>query len=328
MRVAVTGAAGFIGGHLVRRLAGRGHTVRSVVRPTPEADRLGDADVRYADIGDAEALASAFDGCDAIVHLAGLTTRHHASAWAYEAVNVGGTRAVVEAAQRAGAGRLVVGSTVGVYGRAASGQTPRPNTPYRRSKHAAEAVALAADGLDASVVRLPATLGPGATGWLGWVRGVASGRARLPGDGCARKTVADVADGVEGLALVMEAGEGGRTYDLAGPAPVTIGELTARWASGVGAEVRRSAVPTAALRAVAWAGDLADRVARVRVPKAHEAEFFAVDTWHPTSEALLALGYAPRVGVTEAVGRTLDGYRAASLLPEPASATVSFALPL
>ncbi|MEM6288747.1 MAG: NAD-dependent epimerase/dehydratase family protein, partial [Bacteroidota bacterium] len=136
MRVALTGAAGFIGGHLAGALAERGHGVRAVIRPGHDDVpllRLG-AEVSCADVRDADALATAFAGCDAVVHLAALTTRRRAAPADYEAVNVGGTRAVAGAASRVGAAHLVLGSTVGVYGRAASGEAPRPNTPYRRSK--------------------------------------------------------------------------------------------------------------------------------------------------------------------------------------------------
>ncbi|MEM6287814.1 MAG: NAD-dependent epimerase/dehydratase family protein, partial [Bacteroidota bacterium] len=206
---------------------------------------------------------------------------------------------------------------VGVYGRAASGEAPRPNTPYRRSKWRAEQVARAAS-VPSTVVRLPATLGPGTANWIGWVRDVAAGRFRLPGDGCARKTLADVADVVSGLVLAIEAHPSGATYDLAGPEAVPVGTLARLWAEGVGAEVRPGRVPTAALRALARLGDVADRRLGVSIPKAHSAEFFAVDAWHPPDAARRDLGYAPRVPIAEAVARTLGGFREAGWLPASA----------
>lgn len=314
MRVAITGAAGFVGGHLARRLMETGGAVRAVVRthhPAPPG-----AEVARADVTDAAALTEAFRDCDAVVHLAALTTRRRASAQEYARVNVGGTEAVVRAARAVGVGHLVFGSTLGVYGLAPPGAPPRPNTPYRRSKWAAERVVLGG-AVPATVVRIPATLGPGALSWLGWVRDVAAGRFRLPGDGRARKTTADVSDVAEGLALALEAVGEGAAYDLAGPTPVTVGELAGLWAEGVGAEVRSGGVPTGPLRALARLGDLADRAARLSVPRAHAAEFFVEDAWHPCDAARRALGYVPHVSIPEAVRRTLDGYRAANLLREP-----------
>lgn len=328
MRAAITGAAGFVGSHLARELIDRGHEVRAVIRESHDASglhRLG-ADVARADVRDAEALTAAFDDCDAVVHLAALTTRRHASASAYEAVNVGGTRAVTEAVERAGVEHLVLGSTVGVYGMAPSGAPPRPNTPYRRSKWMAERIVHAAD-VPATAVRLPATLGPGTANWLGWVQDIAAGRFRLAGDGRARKTLGDVADVARGLALATEAGGSGATYDLAGPGPVTVGALARLWADGVGAELRRVAVPAVALRALARLGDVADRRLGVTVPKAHAAEFFSGDVWHPPDAARRALGYAPRVSIPEAVTRTLDGFRVAGLLPASGSSSLHLAAP-
>lgn len=317
MRIAITGAAGFVGRHLSQALIDRGHAVRVVVRPShnvAKLTRLG-AEAARADVRDAEVLAEAFAGCDAVVHLAALTTRRRASEADFQAVNVGGTRAVTGASARAGVGHLVLGSTVGVYGMAASGEPPRPNTPYRRSKGAAEEAVRAAS-VPWTIVRLPATLGPGADSWIGWVRDLAAGRSRLPGDGRARKTVADVSDVVGGLALAVEAEPAGATYDLAGPEAVTVGELARQWSAGLGVPPpARSRVPQTALRALARLGDLADRRLGVSIPKAHAAEFFGVDAWHPPDAARRALGYAPRVAVPEAVRRTLDGFRAADLLP-------------
>lgn len=115
-RVAVTGATGFLGGHLVEELLERGAGVRAVVR-TPEKARwlenLG-AGVRQADVLDEDALVDAFTGCDAIIANAALGS-WQGDLEAMHRVNVDGLRHTLQAAARAGCRRVVVVSSVAVY---------------------------------------------------------------------------------------------------------------------------------------------------------------------------------------------------------------------
>ena len=119
-----------------------------------------------------DAVAAAVAGMDLVFHLAGLL---HAAASdrvppeRYDSINVGGTRVVADAARRAGVRRLVLFSTISVYGPGAGAtltedSTPRPDSLYGASKLEAERVALAAQGSDGAalgtVLRLGAVYGP------------------------------------------------------------------------------------------------------------------------------------------------------------------------
>ena len=116
MRTAITGGTGFVGGGLAARLRSEGHEVVVVGR------RAG------IDVADAAALTQAFQGCEAIVHCAGIN--REIGRQTYERVHVEGTSAVVEAAQAAGVRRIVMMSFL----------RARPDGPseYHRSKWAAE----------------------------------------------------------------------------------------------------------------------------------------------------------------------------------------------
>src|SRR6188768_3400157 len=93
LRVAVTGATGFLGGHVVARLAERGAQVRVVYRDAAKARALLDRGFEgaEADLGDPDALARAFSGCDAIVATAALATRERAAPEAFYAANAQGS---------------------------------------------------------------------------------------------------------------------------------------------------------------------------------------------------------------------------------------------
>src|SRR2546428_13344766 len=115
MNCFVTGASGFIGANLVHELLARGHHVKALLRPESDRRGLAGAEVERVtgDVSDQAKLSSAMRGCDWCFHLAAsyhLWLRDYALMYA---VNVGGTRNVVEAAVEAGCSRIVYTSTVG-----------------------------------------------------------------------------------------------------------------------------------------------------------------------------------------------------------------------
>lgn len=178
MRIAVTGAAGFLGLNIVRRLTGAGHDVLAIdIAFGPRAIAVLDearATRAVADVLDADMLAIAFDSFrpDAIFHGATLTANLAREIAAFSdvlAVNVVGTGKVLEAAQQAGVSRAVVASSSAVYGEAvfvsAPGEdlTPQPITLYGITKLAAEQAALrfaSIHGADIRIARIAAVFGP------------------------------------------------------------------------------------------------------------------------------------------------------------------------
>jgi nucleoside-diphosphate-sugar epimerase len=150
----ITGAAGFVGRHLVERLVTDGWDVVAFCREGDRTDLLPQVRIAMGDLGDAESLDRAFAGTEnpVVFHLAGNTTTWSRNREAQFRDNVDGTRGVIEAAERAGARRLVVTSSISAYGYQ-PGVRLREDSPsnvaakgdnYGKSKWAAEQLVKAA----------------------------------------------------------------------------------------------------------------------------------------------------------------------------------------
>lgn len=171
MKILVTGAQGFVGAALCRRLAASGHAVTGLVRTEPPA-AAAPGWMRLVAVGDFEAVADFrpfVDGTDAIVHLAARVHMMRETAddpaAAYRRANVDVTRRLAEAANAAGTERFVFLSSVKVNGEATTGKPfdendpPAPQDPYGVSKLEAER-ALAAFA-NVTILRTPLVYGPG-----------------------------------------------------------------------------------------------------------------------------------------------------------------------
>lgn len=114
MKVFLTGATGFVGGHMLKRLLDEGHTVRALVRDPQRAAKNIPGDVEFiaGDVVSGTGLDAAIAGCEAVIHLVGIIVEKGANT--FEAVHHLGTRNVVDAAKRAGVRRIVHMSAIGV----------------------------------------------------------------------------------------------------------------------------------------------------------------------------------------------------------------------
>ncbi|WP_437534527.1 NAD(P)-dependent oxidoreductase [Sorangium sp. So ce726] len=165
MKILITGATGRIGSRLAKRLAQRGDQVRALVRDRTRAADPGDAGIELVqgDLLDAESLAAAVRGVEAVVHCAAF---RGATAEQEHAINGLGTQHLASAARAAFVKRFLFMSAGVVYGstggRLAGEDDPcAPIDAYAVNKLAAERFLLALEGLDARVLRLPFVYGDG-----------------------------------------------------------------------------------------------------------------------------------------------------------------------
>ncbi len=232
--VFVTGASGFIGGRLVAELLSRGRSVRALIRPGADRTRFPRRGVSFVvgDLSNQDFLAWAMAGCGDAFHLAAYARNWAARRGIFFAVNVAGTRNLLEAAGRAGVQRIVYASTIVTLGPTPPGVTgdeamPRWTqsyfTDYEESKTIAErqALRLASEGVPVIVANPTRVYGPGkltesnSVTWLCDLH--LRGRAPFLLDG--GRSVGNyvlVDDLVRGLILSLERGRVGERYILGG----------------------------------------------------------------------------------------------------------------
>jgi dihydroflavonol-4-reductase len=268
VRALVTGAAGFIGGHVAALLARGGAEVLAFDR-RPRPDPPPGVEPVAGDLLDRRALERAMGACDAVFHLAALYSYDRSDRAAMEAVNVEGTRLVLEAAARGSPRRRVVhtsscGTCGPVPGRAATEADLPPrwelSIPYKRTKLEGERLALRAarEGLDLVVVNPTTPVGPGdrdptPTGKM--VADLARGRARAYLARGALNVVA-VEDAAAGHVLAHERGCRGQRYLLGGE-NLAIRDVFAIVAAAAGRRPPRIPIPWRLAYAAARAADLA-----------------------------------------------------------------------
>jgi nucleoside-diphosphate-sugar epimerase len=311
----VTGSSGFIGSHLVERLAAEGMTVRRLLRTGASPSSAGTVGIPLAthlDDPDAILRSGALAGAQVVFHLAGVTKAR--SDAGFREGNVAPTAAIVEALRRLGQGtRLVLVSSQAAAGPASSSERPvreedaaNPVEGYGRSKLEAERVALGAgERVPAVVVRPTAVYGPRDVDFLRAFRSASHGVALLPGSRARWFDVAHVADVVESLTLAATHRDAvGRTF-FVGAAPTTWDALYAELARAVGRTLREVRVPDWALRVAGAAGSAAAfATGHATLLNAHKTTLGRQDYWLCSDDSARAtLGYSPRrtlpVGIRE-----------------------------
>ncbi len=250
----VTGAGGFLGGHVVAALAARGDAVRALDVAFPAA--LPDGVERIdGSILDPEALAGAMEGVGAVIHCAAIADLWTPNRWDYDRVNMRGTCEVLIAARKARARMVHVSSYVTLIGGPDKGEITLDEalelTPtdmlgsYPRSKREAELAALAAAsmGQDVVIVQPSAPVGPGdhrLTPPSRMIRDLAAGKIPALLD-CLLNLV-DVAALADGIIAARDKGRSGERYLLTGE-DLPMSELAKRISALTGVAAPRFRVP-------------------------------------------------------------------------------------
>ncbi len=244
MKVAVVGASGFVGSHLVSHLAERGHTVRAISRHARRLPGWSDqVQPLTADVESGAGLGAALSGADAVVSLVAIPREQDGRT--FEAVNVGGVEQVLETARAAGVRRIVHVSVLGV--------TDDPALKYLSSKWRGEQL-VRESGLEWVVLRPSLLFGTG-DGFFNLIKVTLTwwspGIMALPGDGAARfqpLSVDDLAIAIE--ASLVEPARAGSVYELGGPAYLSYREIVDAVMAATGKRRLKLGMPVPVLSAV------------------------------------------------------------------------------
>jgi uncharacterized protein YbjT (DUF2867 family) len=237
MHILVTGGSGVVGAGTVTELLRRGHQVRLLARHADSDARQWPTGVTpiIGDVADADSIAGAADGCDAVLHVAGIVEESPPAA-TFERVNVNGTRNVCSEAERAGVKRLVFVSSLGA---------PEGQSDYHRSKREAERIVAQFRG-NWTICRPGNVYGPGdgqISVMLRLVRGVSP---IVPTVGSGNQSFQPIwwEDLAKALATVVERNNlGGESLDIAGTEITCQNDLHERMSRITGRDVVSLPVP-------------------------------------------------------------------------------------
>jgi nucleoside-diphosphate-sugar epimerase len=321
----VTGATGFTGLNLCRRLVQDGEEVVAFVRSTNKTDalKLLGVECRQTDIKNPKEVLDNFYGIDMVYHIAAAYRTEHSDHDEFRQVNVEAARNLLEAAKATGVKRFVHCSTVGVQGRidhppADEDYRLMPGDHYQASKLEGELLARSyfSSGLPGVVFRPVGIYGPGDTRFLKLFRPINKGYFVMIGSGRVLYHLTYIDDLVRGIVLCGRKSEAlGEVFTLGGEKYTTIRELVNLISDVLGKPHPRRRIPFFPVYAAAV---LCDKICKPLgvVPPLYprRVEFFHHNRAFSIAKAKRLLGYEPKVGLRDGLDRTASWYTAQGLI--------------
>ncbi len=317
--IAITGATGFLGGALARRLLGAGQAVIAMGRDEAKLaalEQLG-ATCIASDLSRGAPPAPEMD-VSAVVHSAALSSAWGAYA-AFRAANVHGTASALAFARIAGARRFVHVSTPSVYFRFRDQRLvredmalPQPVNAYAATKREAESLVQAQTDLDYLILRPRGLYGPGDTALLPrLLRAARAGPLPLVRDGSAETDLTHIDDVVDSVLAALGAPSGlpTRVFNISGGEPKSMRTIAESACARAGVTVRWRTMPARALLLAARAMELASHMQSERPePRitAYGAGLFAFTQTLDISAAKTHLGWSPAASFEEGLHRTFE----------------------
>lgn len=318
MMILVTGATGFIGGHLTRALLASSHRVRAVVRETSNWTWLAAEGVEIVkgSFLDIEFATEACAGIEVVVNAIGKMGGPSVRESEMREVNVTSVATLLEASQSAGVRQFIHCSTPGVVGMV--GVAPEcmpysPAGPYERTKCEGEKLALSAHRsgrIAATVIRPDFVYGPGDLHKLKLFKAIRHGSFPIIGSGRSLLHPTYVDDVVGGLMLMIDNPAAyGEVFNIAGPEPVSVVELASAIASGLGVREPSTRIPAFVAKAAALGAEIGGKViGKAPGVTRYQVDFFAKSHASDISKAKQMLGFSPEVTLDEGIKRTIRWY--------------------
>jgi len=303
--IAITGATGFIGGALIKRLASSGRQVQALIRPASIHKKPIDGAVKWikGDLDDVDSLGRLVHGADVIVHCAGAV--RGATQKYFNRINVDGVARLTHVAdkQKQPLSFLLMSSL--------AAREPQLSA-YASSKQQGERVLMEASAkIDWAVFRPPAVYGPGEREMMPVLRWMAKGVAALPGPGKGRFAMLYAEDLAEAVIQWLDRGREQRlTYELhdGHPAGYSWQEIIQTIARLRGAPVAPIKVPLALMRLIAIINLAAARtIGYAPMLTPGKIREISHPDWTADNAALCRnTGWSPKIDLTEGLRRTLN----------------------
>ena len=320
MKVLVTGASGFLGGHVAEALSARGDHVRALVRKTSDTKLLKGlkgVELFEGSVEQVDRVREAVDGVDAIVHCAGIVKAR--SDDEFFTVNVGGTSNLVEAARGRKLKRFVHVSSLEAAGPSDDGapvpvEQENPVTAYGRSKLAAEKVVLSArEAMPVTVLRPGAIYGPRDGEIFEMFQSIQRGLLPMVAGGKARGVWIYATDAASACVRAIDADvpSGGVYFVDDGCGALALRDMLADAEKAMGKKALvRANLPKPLFMAVARGVEIFGRISGKAVMLTREKADMLLQDWVCSSEATRKdLGWEPKVPWSEGVVMAVKWYR-------------------
>jgi len=308
-KVIVTGANGFLGSNLCKKLIAHGYDVSVIVRKNSDVSELKDLKLHYfyGDVTDINSLKEAFKGQDYVLHLAGLISYKKYDREKMHLINVVGTENVIHACMSAGIEKLLHLSSVVTIGSSFLPHIHNEQSEYKiknldlgyfETKLEAEKKVMAASQLKSlfTICVNPSTIYGFADAKKGSRKNqIKVAQGKLPFYTAGGVNVVSVDDVTDGIILALEKGSNGERYILANE-NITIKELFQMIAKSAGKPAPERYLPTFLLHIAGWIGD------RIKKGLSSENAYTAsMYHWFDNSKAKRELGFAPKKSAQQAI---------------------------
>lgn len=325
-KILVTGATGYIGGNLARRLVKEGYPVRALARSLRKASELSELGVELVlgDIRDPNVMEKAVQGIDVVYHVAGIFRQENVSRQEMWETHVQGPKNLIAAAVRVGVKRYVHCSTVGVHGDIkkppADEQAPYgPGDNYQETKAEGEQLVLEhmrKGTLPITIFRPVGVYGPGDMRFLKLVRAINKRLCIMIGPGNIKFHAVYIDDLVDGIFRCGTREEAlGNIYILAGEDPLTLNDLFGMIADALEVKPFRIRLPFAPMYFAGYLCELVFKPFGINPPLyRRRVKFYKNTRWFDISKAKHDLGYRPKIDMRAGIKTTVEWYRKAGLL--------------
>ena len=338
MKILVTGAAGFIGSHLVELLFAEGEDVRCFAKPGSDISSVANltTDIGYGDLIDIEAIKEATKGIDVVYHLGALAKYNvNDPSIDYERVNMGGTKNVLEACRANRVKKVVYTSSLEAVGLSIDGKPlnedsePRPRNIYGESKLGGERVCkeyFEKYGMDVVIVRFPMVYGPRNLLHLKRLFGMVKKKYYpIVGDGSALMEFCYVKNAVSGLKAAMEKGKAGEIYFISDERSYQFREVLTAIAKQLDVDLKLIKMPIFIANGIGFSFEFLSKflkfypftfkaTGRPAFSRATVSWMAKSTLFCDVSKAKTELGYKPKYVLEDGVMETIDWHRKIGVL--------------